>query len=127
MANETSAPGRGNGATAENGTPTRPEASDAERRWRDRTGKLKLGPAKTSSGIDLNPLYSARDLRADADEAIGFPGDYPFTRGVQPTMYRGRLWTMRQYSGFGTADETNQRYRWLLEQTGVSVALHMRN
>ena len=60
-------------------------------------------------------------------ENIGFPGTYPFTRGVQPTMYRGRLWTMRQYAGFSTAAESNKRYRYLLEQgtTGLSVAFDL--
>ena len=63
----------------------------------------------------------------DYDEKLGFPGQYPFTRGVQPTMYRGRLWTMRQYAGFGTAIESNQRYKYLLEQgqTGLSVAFDL--
>ena len=58
---------------------------------------------------------------------LGFPGEYPFTRGVQPTMYRGRFWTMRQYAGFGTAEESNERYKYLLEhgQTGLSVAFDL--
>ena len=58
---------------------------------------------------------------------LGFPGEYPFTRGVQPTMYRGRLWTMRQYAGFGNAEESNRRYRYLFEhgQTGLSVAFDL--
>src|SRR6202030_3492285 len=60
-------------------------------------------------------------------ERLGYPGEYPFTRGVQPTMYRGRLWTMRQYAGFGSAAESNRRYRYLLErgQTGLSVAFDL--
>ncbi|MCK4541247.1 MAG: hypothetical protein KAU17_03320, partial [Spirochaetales bacterium] len=60
-------------------------------------------------------------------EKIGFPGEYPYTRGVQPTMYRGRFWTMRQYAGFGTAEESNQRYKYLLEQgqTGLSIAFDL--
>jgi len=82
----------------------------------------------TSSGIPVARLYTAAD-RANADEAndLGLPGAYPFTRGVQPTMYRSRLWTMRQYSGFGTAVQTNERFRYLLEQgqSGLSVAFDL--
>ncbi|MDW7761808.1 MAG: methylmalonyl-CoA mutase family protein [Acidobacteriota bacterium] len=77
------------------------------------------------SGRPLEPLYSREDLDGiDAASEIGFPGDYPFTRGVHPSMYRGKLWTMRQFSGMGTADQTNERYKFLLEkgQTGLSVA-----
>ena len=127
MANDINPSGRANGATSATASATHDKLAEAERRWRDRIAKLKVPAAKTSSGIDLDPIYSALDLRADADEAIGFPGEYPFTRGVQPSMYRGRLWTMRQYSGFGTAAETNRRYKWLLEQgqTGISVALDL--
>jgi len=83
---------------------------------------------ETTSGIPVQRVYSAPDLAGlDPDEDLGYPGVYPFTRGVQPTMYRGRFWTMRQYSGFGTADETNRRYRYLLEQgqTGLSVAFDL--
>ncbi|UCE02555.1 MAG: methylmalonyl-CoA mutase family protein [Candidatus Latescibacterota bacterium] len=82
----------------------------------------------TGSGQPVERLYTADDLEAQ-DEAreLGFPGSYPYTRGVYPTMYRGRLWTMRQYAGFGTAAESNQRYRYLLErgQTGLSVAFDL--
>jgi methylmalonyl-CoA mutase N-terminal domain/subunit len=82
----------------------------------------------TQSGITLDRLYTPEDIRdIDYDEKIGYPGEYPFTRGVQPTMYRGRLWTMRQYAGFGTAEETNKRFKYLLEQgqTGLSVAFDL--
>jgi methylmalonyl-CoA mutase N-terminal domain/subunit len=83
---------------------------------------------ETGGGLDLERIYTPEAL-ADRDymEDIGFPGSYPFTRGVQPTMYRGRLWTMRQYAGFGTAKESNERYRYLLEQgqTGLSVAFDL--
>jgi methylmalonyl-CoA mutase N-terminal domain/subunit len=83
---------------------------------------------ETGGGLALERLYTPEAL-ADRDymEDIGFPGSYPFTRGVQPTMYRGRLWTMRQYAGFGTAKESNERYRYLLEQgqTGLSVAFDL--
>ncbi len=83
---------------------------------------------KTLSGIPLERLYTAKNLGgADAESEISYPGEYPFTRGVYPTMYRGRLWTMRQYAGFGSAVESNQRYRYLLAQgqTGLSVAFDL--
>ncbi len=101
---------------------------EAERRWRERIARNRVGTAATSSGLDLNVIYTPESIaNLDALEDIGLPGEYPFTRGVQPTMYRGRLWTMRQYSGFGTPRESNQRYKWLLEQgqTGISVALDL--
>ena len=82
----------------------------------------------TTSSLEVARLYTPLDV-ADLDYGrdLGFPGEYPFTRGVQPTMYRGRLWTMRQYAGFGTAEESNERYRYLLEQgqTGLSVAFDL--
>ena len=75
------------------------------------------------------PNYAApKDLAAfDPENELGFPGEFPFTRGIQPTMYRGRLWTMRQYAGFGTAAESNARYRYLLSQgvSGLSVAFDL--
>src|SRR5689334_24097531 len=79
----------------------------------------------TLSGVPIRPLYTERDLPAAED--IGLPGQYPFTRGVYPSMYRGRLWTMRQFAGFGTAEETNERFRYLLDhgQTGLSTAFDM--
>jgi methylmalonyl-CoA mutase N-terminal domain/subunit len=81
----------------------------------------------TPSGIPVAPVYGPSDLPPGADEALGQPGQFPFTRGVQPTMYRGRLWTMRQYAGFGTAAETNARFKLLLDagQTGLSVAFDL--
>ena len=82
----------------------------------------------TLSGIPLKTHYGAGDLAGwDSDAALGYPGEYPYTRGIYPTMYRGRLWTMRQYAGFGTAAESNQRYRYLLSrgQTGLSVAFDL--
>ena len=85
-------------------------------------------PFGISSGMKLDPLYTPEDIdRLDYNEAIGYPGEYPFTRGIQPTMYRARLWTMRQYAGFGSAEESNERYRYLLEQgqTGLSVAFDL--
>ena len=81
----------------------------------------------TASGIPLPPLLTPSDSPGDYLEQLGFPGEYPYTRGVQPTMYRGRLWTMRQYAGYATAEESNRRYRFLLEQgqTGLSVAFDL--
>jgi methylmalonyl-CoA mutase N-terminal domain/subunit len=82
----------------------------------------------TISGQEVERLYTPLEVEDfDYEAKLGFPGDYPFTRGVQPTMYRGRFWTMRQYAGFGTAQETNKRYRYLLEQgqTGLSVAFDL--
>ena len=80
---------------------------------------------RTTSGIEVDPLYSASD--GDADPDLGFPGEFPYTRGIYPTMYRGRLWTMRQYAGFGTARETNRRFRFLMDsgQSGLSVAFDL--
>jgi methylmalonyl-CoA mutase N-terminal domain/subunit len=83
---------------------------------------------ETDSGIELNPLYTPLDRKGfDYLEKLAFPGEYPFTRGIQPTMYRGRFWTMRQYAGFATAEETNKRYRYLLDhgQTGLSMAFDL--
>jgi len=85
-------------------------------------------PFDTADGMPVDPLYTPEDLNGwDYLERLGFPGEFPFTRGVQPTMYRGRLWTMRQYAGFGDAEESNQRYRYLLSQgqTGLSVAFDL--
>jgi methylmalonyl-CoA mutase N-terminal domain/subunit len=83
---------------------------------------------ETTSGITIKRLYTSADTATlDYQQQLDFPGQYPFTRGVQPTMYRGRFWTMRQYAGFGTAEESNKRYRYLLEQgqTGLSVAFDL--
>jgi len=118
--------------------PSRPvgEGRDPGRdRWREtlRAKALQAAPERrerfeTSSGIEIRDLYTPADI-ADLDEArdLGRPGEYPYTRGVQPTMYRSRFWTMRQYAGFATADETNRRFRYLLEhgQTGLSVAFDL--
>ncbi|MEO8458628.1 MAG: methylmalonyl-CoA mutase family protein [Chloroflexota bacterium] len=85
-------------------------------------------PFETSDGAKVDPLYTPDDMKDwDYDKQLGMPGQFPFTRGVQPTMYRGRLWTMRQYAGFGDAEESNQRYRYLLAngQTGLSVAFDL--
>lgn len=82
---------------------------------------------KTPSGEPIEPLYAPEDLSGKYDDKLGYPGEYPFTRGVYPTMYRGRFWTMRQYAGFGDAKQSNERYKYLLGngQTGLSVAFDL--
>src|SRR5436305_12846710 len=84
-------------------------------------------PFSSISGEPLRPLDPERDLPAEPEGAIGLPGEFPYTRGVYPSMYRGRLWTMRQFAGFGTARETNARFRYLLDhgQTGLSTAFDL--
>ena len=115
--------------------------SDRERierereRWERETVPRVLAKAperreefRTTSGIPVRRVYTPADVREDRYlEDVGFPGEYPYTRGVQPTMYRSRFWTMRQYAGFGTAEESNARYRYLLDQgqTGLSVAFDL--
>src|SRR3989338_5179200 len=96
------------------------------------TTKKRAGehPAKidTTSHIEINPVYTRQDAAGlEPDRDLARPGEFPFTRGVHPTMYRGRLWTMRQYAGYGTAAESNRRFRYLLEQgqTGLSVAFDL--
>jgi methylmalonyl-CoA mutase, N-terminal domain len=81
----------------------------------------------TISGLENEPLYTPDNVDLDYERDLGYPGVYPFTRGVYPSMYRGKLWTMRQFAGFGTAEETNERFRYLLEhgQTGLSTAFDM--
>jgi len=102
---------------------------DVERWKRERYAATaeRDAPFTTLSGEPIRPLYTEHDLPPDPAAAIGLPGEYPFTRGVYPSMYRGRLWTMRQFAGFGTAEETNERFRYLLEhgQTGLSTAFDM--
>lgn len=88
----------------------------------------RTDPFTTVSGQPIRRLYTPLDVPdLDVTRDLGFPGEYPFTRGVQPTMYRGRFWTMRQYSGFGSAEETNRRFKYLLEQgqMGLSIAFHL--
>ncbi len=97
--------------------------------WENRFLKKKA-PEKvqSTSGMDIDILYTPADIpRLEYSQDLGFPGEYPFTRGIQPTMYRGRIWSMRQYSGFATAEESNQRFKYLLEQgqTGLSVAFDL--
>src|SRR5690242_13793200 len=91
-------------------------------------GKQSVRDEQTSSHISVNPLYTPADLEGwDYDRDVGYPGQFPYTRGVQATMYRGRLWTMRQYAGMGDAEESNRRYKYLLSQgtTGLSVAFDL--
>src|SRR5688500_3792546 len=88
---------------------------------------MSVQPVTTLSGEPIRALYTEADLPPDLDASIGLPGEFPFTRGVYPSMYRGRLWTMRQFAGFGTAEETNARFRYLLDhgQTGLSTAFDL--
>src|SRR3954454_25255869 len=106
--------------------PARP-ITDAERWFRERYCKTPERDAlfTTISGEPVEPLYTKEDL--PDDERIGFPGELPYTRGVYPSMYRGRLWTMRQFAGFGTAEETNERFRYLLDHghPGLSTGFDM--
>jgi len=95
--------------------------------WRARAAGLPVradAAPISSSGRVVEPVYTALDLPSDVIASTGLPGNFPYTRGIHPTMYRGRLWTMRQFAGFGTAEDTNARYKFLLErgQTGLSVA-----
>ncbi len=101
-----------------------------EEEWRESYGATpeRAGELFTSiSGLEHEPLYGPDGVTVDHDRELGYPGSFPFTRGVYPSMYRGRLWTMRQFAGFGTAAETNTRFRYLLEhgQTGLSTAFDM--
>ncbi len=102
-------------------------ADDLYKRWRERYDAAKLRDDTdfdTLSSVALEPLYGPQE---DIDPEIGVPGEYPFTRGIYPTGYRGRLWTMRQFAGFGSPSQTNERYKFLLDQgqTGLSVAFDM--
>ena len=100
-----------------------------ETNYKKSTNKFpeRLKEFTTQSFTKVDPLYYQNDLAENYNEKLGFPGEYPYTRGIQPTMYRGRFWTMRQYAGFGTAKESNERYRYLLGQgqSGLSVAFDL--
>ena len=90
--------------------------------------EARLPIQETSSHIAVSPLYTPTDLAGwDYNRDLGYPGEFPYTRGVQATMYRGRLWTMRQYAGMGDAEESNKRYKYLLANgtTGLSVAFDL--
>ncbi|MFY9586424.1 MAG: methylmalonyl-CoA mutase family protein, partial [Actinomycetota bacterium] len=103
--------------------------SDERDRWVDHYAKAQERDAdfETISGEELKPLYTPEDVAIDHDRDLGYPGHYPYTRGVYHTMYRGRMWTIRQFSGFGNARSTNERYKMLLRSggTGLSVAYDM--
>ena len=110
-------------------------SSKSKQQWE----KATLGPSRrrfnerkerfeTTSGIEIEPVYTPENLEgADLPARDGYPGEFPYTRGVQPNMYRGKVWTMRQYAGFASPEESNRRYRYLLEsgQTGLSVAFDL--
>jgi methylmalonyl-CoA mutase, N-terminal domain len=111
-------------------TTDRDERTAGGGKWRKRyeaTPERQGELFSTISGLENEPLYSPENVELDYERDLGWPGAYPFTRGVYPSMYRGRLWTMRQFAGFGTAEETNTRFRYLLEhgQTGLSTAFDM--
>jgi methylmalonyl-CoA mutase, N-terminal domain len=109
------------------------QGKKAFEKWQDKVEeRLKKAPERkekfqTSSDIEVERVYLPEELTEDYMEKSGLPGEYPYTRGVQPTMYRGRFWTMRQYAGFGSAEETNKRFKYLLEQgqTGLSCAFDL--
>jgi methylmalonyl-CoA mutase N-terminal domain/subunit len=110
------------------------ELAARRKKWKDE----RLGPAlaasperrkrfSTVSDEEIGALYTPDTLsNLEYEEDLGFPGEYPYTRGVQPSMYRGRLWTMRQFAGYGSAEDTNARFKFLLSQgqTGLSTAFH---
>jgi methylmalonyl-CoA mutase N-terminal domain/subunit len=103
---------------------------NARDRWKEAYAKMNERDDvefSTMSGIPIKPLYTPEDVEGNFEEKIGYPGEYPYTRGVYPNMYRGRLWTIRQFAGFGSAKETNERFKYLLEQgqNGLSVAFDM--
>jgi methylmalonyl-CoA mutase N-terminal domain/subunit len=112
-------------------TEDRPELGGGTEEWREKL--YEAAPERqgelfsTISGLENEPLYTPDTVDVDYDRDLGYPGVFPFTRGVYPSMYRGRLWTMRQFAGFGTAEETNERFRYLLDhgQTGLSTAFDM--
>src|SRR5881409_1758893 len=105
--------------------------ADGQDAWREElydSVPERQGELFTSiSGLEVDPLYTPDNVQIDYDRDLGYPGVYPYTRGVYPSMYRGKLWTMRQFAGFGTAEETNERFRYLLDhgQTGLSTAFDM--
>jgi methylmalonyl-CoA mutase N-terminal domain/subunit len=136
---DTATRGRGDALTRRHGDPIAPEACPRVSASKDEWVQGTLWPAverspqrqarfETSSGYELPTTFTPDDLEGwSYSDRLGYPGEYPFTRGVQPTMYRGRLWTMRQYAGYATAEESNARYRYLLDRgtTGLSVAFDL--
>jgi methylmalonyl-CoA mutase, N-terminal domain len=105
----------------------RAHATDEWRRALYEQSPERAGLFSTMSGLENEPLYTPSNVEIDYERDLGYPGAFPYTRGVYPSMYRGRLWTMRQFAGFGTAEETNARFRYLLDhgQTGLSTAFDM--
>jgi methylmalonyl-CoA mutase, N-terminal domain len=105
------------------------EKKSAKDRWEEAYAEKEERDVEfsTMSGVPIKPLYTPEDVEGDFEEKIGYPGEYPYTRGIHPNMYRGRLWTIRQFAGFGSAEETNKRFKYLLEQGqhGLSVAFDM--
>jgi len=109
--------------------------STGEERWRRETYDPAVAKAperdvrfESLSGLPINPLYTPEDLNGwKYEEKLGYPGEFPYTRGPYPSMYRGKLWTMRMFAGFGRPEDTNARFRYLLEQgqTGLSTAFDM--
>ena len=101
----------------------------AKDRWQEAYSRASERDAEfsTMSGVPIKALYTPEDVESDYDEKLGYPGEYPYTRGVYPNMYRGRLWTVRQFAGYGDPEETNKRFKYLLEhgQNGLSVAFDM--
>ena len=111
-------------------TTEEPRAKSGKEQWEaayEATPERSGERTSTMSGVENEPLYTPETVEIDYERDLGYPGAFPFTRGVYPSMYRGRLWTMRQFAGFGTAEETNARFRYLLEhgQTGLSTAFDM--
>jgi methylmalonyl-CoA mutase N-terminal domain/subunit len=111
-------------------TTEEPPRLDATEEWRRELYEAKAerdALFTTLSGVEVEPLYTPDNVDVDYDRDLGYPGVFPYTRGVYPSMYRGKLWTMRQFAGFGTAEETNERFRYLLQhgQTGLSTAFDM--
>jgi methylmalonyl-CoA mutase, N-terminal domain len=105
------------------------EKKTAKDRWEEAYAEKEERDVEfsTMSGVPIKPLYTPEDVEGEFEEKIGYPGEYPYTRGIHPNMYRGRLWTIRQFAGFGSAEETNKRFKYLLEQGqhGLSVAFDM--
>ncbi|HZG64310.1 MAG TPA: methylmalonyl-CoA mutase family protein, partial [Rubrobacteraceae bacterium] len=105
------------------------EKKTARKRWEEAytTNPERDVEFSTMSGVPMKPLYAPEDVEGSFEEKIGYPGEYPYTRGVYPNMYRGRLWTIRQFAGFGSPKETNERFKYLLShgQNGLSVAFDM--
>lgn len=101
---------------------------EEKKKWKARCLQKKPAPMESTSGMEIDLLYTPAEIpEFDYLRDLGFAGEYPFTRGIQPTMYRGRVWSMRQYSGFATAEESNRRFKYLLEQgqTGLSIAFDL--